>query len=277
MMRLFLLLLLSANLYAQDQLTFDKYFIECEDRWVAFERNEEGSNVYGFIYIDPTAGLTFNHEGRFTKNPDKTYTLEKLEDTSMKVRLDQGDTKVALLPSSMYAALEVDSIPEWLKYYKEGEGTVERLYDWGFLYNGWNYCSKALEFLQQAHAIDPNYQGLAVELAFSYNCLDQFDKAAEVLKVALEQDPTNAYVNKEYIYTLIHLDEIAKAEARFHESVKLKIKDAYHAENCFNILGYYYKRQDVKNFNIWVKQLKKWPNDNDLIDQYVKAMKAELK
>ncbi len=42
------LLTLKAN--AQLNLRFDKRFVECEDKWVAFKMNEDSSYTFGFIY-----------------------------------------------------------------------------------------------------------------------------------------------------------------------------------------------------------------------------------
>jgi tetratricopeptide (TPR) repeat protein len=275
---LILVFLLTAfNLQAQINLSFNKRFVECEDKWVAFKMDKDSTNSYGFIYIDEEAGLTFNLEGDFKLKSDNTYQIVKNKETNIKVRLEPNNVKVAIIPSSMYQDLQIDSIPEWLKFYKTDTNSITRLYKWGFMYNGWNECKKALEFLLKAKSIDANYKGLAVELAYSYNCLNDYDKALEALKDALKSDSTNAYINKEYIYTLIKKGDIDKATEHFIKSIKLNNENTFNAENCFNILSYYYEKKDIKNFNIWLKEFKKWPNSNEQITQYVNLMKKELK
>lgn len=62
-----------------------------------------------------------------------------------------------------------------------------------------------------------------------------------------------------------------------NKSIKLKIENTYNTENCFNILGYYYKQKDLENFKKWEKELKKWPNNNEQITQNITLMKKELK
>lgn len=272
------LLLVSISLHAQvEVLSFNKRYVECEDKWVAFKMNEDSTHTYGFIYIDEAAGLTFNYEGKFKLMPNNTLQVQKIEETNMKFRLEPNNVKVAILPETMYQDLQIDSIPEWLTYYKTNVNSIERLYKWGYLYNGWNECHKALEFLLKAKSINANYEGLAVELAYSYNCLGDFNKALEILEEAIKNNPTDSYINKEYIYTLVHNNDIDKAIEQYEKSLKSKIKNTYHAENCFNILGYYYKKKDVKNFDIWVKKIKKLPNDNELITKYIKGMEEEMK
>ena len=62
---LLLVILFGIRLNAQTILNFDKRFVQSEDKWVAFEPEEDSSYAYGFIYIDEEAGLTLNYEGTF--------------------------------------------------------------------------------------------------------------------------------------------------------------------------------------------------------------------
>lgn len=269
-------ILLSSQLAAQVNLKFDKRFVECEDKWVAFSKDEDGSYLYGFIYIDEQAGLTFNREGKFRINADNSFTVEKLKEASIKARLEPNNVKVAILPETIFKDLQIEAIPEWLKYYKTDTASVQRLYKWGFMYNAWNECSKALTYLLRAREVDPSYEGLNVEIAFSYNCLEEYDKAEQILEEELKAHPTNAYVNKEYIYTITKTQHIDKATAQFFKSVETIKDKTWHAENCFNILQYYYKAKDVTNFNSWYTELQKWPIGNQLITEYANRMKADI-
>ncbi|MGB8194573.1 MAG: hypothetical protein WCF67_21760, partial [Chitinophagaceae bacterium] len=62
-MKYFLMLITcwSLTAAAQTPLEFNKRFVECEDKWVAFQAEEDGTHAFGFIYIDEHAGLTLNH------------------------------------------------------------------------------------------------------------------------------------------------------------------------------------------------------------------------
>ncbi|TLX74561.1 hypothetical protein E9993_11590 [Labilibacter sediminis] len=274
---LFLLAFIVIKMNAQDNLIFNRRFIECEDQWVAFSINEDSSHIYGFIYIDSQAGLTLNLEGRFKYEPDSSLVVKKEQDTNIKVRLENNNVNVAIIPEEMFNDLHVDSIPEWLKYYKTDVDSITRLYKWGYMYNGWGLCDKALEYLLKAKAIDVEYKGLLTEIAYSYNCLKKYDLSAEVLAEALRLNPTDAYTNKEYIYTLSQQKNIQKAIEQYEKLVELEVDDTYNAENCFNILGQFYYQKDVKNFKKWVKELRKWPNSNKKIDAYIEMMEKELK
>ncbi len=274
---LFLLFgLLAIPLHAQTNLQFDKRLIECEDKWVAFNNDKDSSYLFGFIYIDGQAGLTLNHEGTFRYTTDRRIVVEKLSSNSIKYRLQPSNKKVAILPVTMYIDLNIETVPEWLSFYKKDTGRVKGLYQWGYIYNAWNECEKALTFLQRAREKDPRYEGLAVELAFSYNCLNEFQKAEDILEEEVKTNSSNAYVNKEYIFTLAKNKKIEKAVKQFKQSVKNEIDKIYNAENCYNIAQYFYNEKDKNNFNIWYKELSNWPNENENITKYAKLMYLEI-
>jgi tetratricopeptide (TPR) repeat protein len=278
-MRYFLILLtlLATNLKAQTILKFDKRFVECEDKWVAFQMNKDSTYIYGFIYIDSQAGLTLNYEGNFKISQTGQFLLKKIDSTSIKVRLEPNDVLVSFIPENKFEELKIKAIPDWLKYYKTDTASIKRLYRWGYMYNGWNECSKALTFLEKAQKIDPKFNGLEVELAYSYNCLGQYDKAILVLQNVLETNPTDAYVNKELIYALIKSGQLDKASESCKKAIEVCNDKTYNGENCYNLLQAYYIKKDKINFDLWLKETKKWTANNTDLTKSIKTMKKKLK
>ena len=274
---LILVTFISFQLQAQLELDFNKRFVESEDKWVAFQMNDDSTYNYGFIYIDAQAGLTLNSEGTFKPLDDGSFEVKKIKETNIKVRLEPNNVKVAIIPNDLFQSLEIPESPEWLKHYKTDVNTVERQYKWGYMYNGWGECKKALPFLLKAKTIDPNFKGLIVELAYSYNCIKEYSKAIEILEEEIKKKPEDAYINKEFIYSFSKTNAIEKAVNQYYKSIKEIDDNSYNAENCFNIMQFYYKKKDKKNFNKWYKELKKWPNNNKQIDKYADLYKKELK
>lgn len=272
-----LFVLATTKLNAQSNLTFNKRFVECEDKWVAFNKNKDNSFPYGFIYIDPEAGLTLNYQGTFKISSNGKFIPTKLDSVNnMIIRLKPNNILVAFIPKNKFTELKIDSIPTWLKFYKTNKNSIERLYKWGYMYNGWNECKKALTFLKKANQMNPNYKGLAVELAYSYNCLKQYDLAENILKENININPDNAYVNKEYIYTLSKNNKIKKAIQQY-KLAKKTIKDKqYDVENCYNILQYFYFQKDQKKFNKWYEELSKLGIKNKMIKIYADRMKKDI-
>lgn len=272
----FLALFISANLNAQTELKFDKRFVESEDNWVAFQADKDNVCAYGFIYIDAQAGLTLNYEGTFTIESTGKFIPKKLDSTNLKVRLQNNNVKVAFIPENKFQELQIPKIPEWLKYYKTDTSSIERLYRWGFLYNGWDQCAKALTYLEKAQKLNSKYKGLGVELAFSYNCLGQFDKAILVLSDVLESSPTDAYINKELIYAQIKLGQLDDASESCKKAISICTDKTYNGENCYNLLHEYYVKKDKKNFDLWLNETKKWTSDQANFTKNIKLMEAEM-
>jgi tetratricopeptide (TPR) repeat protein len=273
---LFIVVLLATRLNAQTKLNFDKRFVQSEDKWVAFSPGKDSAYPYGFIYIDEQAGLTFNYEGTFKILPSGKLMPKKLDSANMKIRLQPNNVFVAFIPEDKFQELNISAIPDWLKYYKTDTNSIARLYRWGYMYNGWDECAKALTYLERAEKIDPNYKGLAVEISFSYNCLEKYDKAESILEEEIKNSPADAYVNKEFIYTLTKNNKIDKAVNQFERSIKTLKDNQYNAENCYNILQYYYIQKDKANFNKWYTVFQNQPNENKSITHYADAMKIEI-
>ena len=74
--------------------------MESEDRWVAFQMDKDSSYIYGFIYIDAQAELTFNYEGNFRISEAGSFIPKKIDSTNFKVRLEPNNVKVAFIPEN---------------------------------------------------------------------------------------------------------------------------------------------------------------------------------
>ncbi|MBX7153382.1 MAG: hypothetical protein K1X91_00375 [Bacteriodetes bacterium] len=288
-----LLVICSLQLYAQVDIQFDTQIVECqkdfsvdlkfdkrafesEDKWVIIDINEDTSYVFGFIYIDEYAGLSFNQEGTFKVKKDGSLHVVKLKElnASLIVRLQpkRVGMAVSIIPECLYSYLKIDATPSWLKIYKGDTNSVERLYKWGYMYNGWNLCERALGYLTKAKSIKPNFKGLNVELAYSYNCLHEYAKAEQILEEEIKSNPTDAYVNKEYIYTISKSDVVDKAVTQYYKSIDTIEDKSYNAENCYNILQFYYLHKDKENFQKWFAEFNKYETTDKNMKIFVKRM-----
>jgi len=273
MKQLFILLgFFTTTVQAQDFLIFDKPYVQSEDRWVAFDKDSSNTYMYGFIYIDAQAGLTLNYEGNFTITPNGTFVPKKQDSVGFKVRLKPNDVLVAFIPPNKFEELKITAVPEWLKYYKTDTASVERLFRWGYMYNGWNECAKALTYLERAQKINPQQDGLLTEMAFSYNCLQQYDKAVLVLQDALKLKPTDAYTYKELVYAFVKSGQLDKAAASCKKAIEVCADRSFNGENCYNLLSTYYRQKDKPNFNAWLAETKKWLAGNEELLRNVKLM-----
>lgn len=273
---LFLLPLFATTLNGQNVLTFDHRFVESENKWVAIRTGKDTLFSFGFIYIDAVAGLTLNSEGSFTIAKDGKFIPNKLDNIGMKYRLKPNNVKVAFIPATKFKELGVTEFPSWLELYLGDTTTIEHLYRWGYLYNGYDECSKGLTYLEKAYKINPKFKGLEVELAFSYNCLKQFDKAISILTSAIESNPTDAYFHKELIYAQIKLGKLDIAAESCRKALSVCTDKTYNGENCYNLLHNYYEKKDKTNFNLWLTETKKWTATNASITRSIKTMEDEF-
>lgn len=275
-----ILLFISTALLAQQDLHFDKRFVQSEDKWVAFApKNGESEYIFGFIYIDGQAGLTFNYEGRFTISADNKFIAERplaTENTSMKVRLEPNQVRVAHIPESHFAELGIPAIPDWLQAYKTDTNSVQRLYRWGFLYNLWDESEKAMTYLRRARDINVKHPGVEFELGFAFNALGQYDSAITILHSALATTPNEYLLYKELSFAQLQLKQLDSGALSARRGIALSDDSAFKAEMAYNVAYEYYKRKDRPNFSQWAGEALKWTKENDPIAAMLRKMGAQL-
>ena len=276
---LILLTLFTTNLYAQNLLQFDKRNIQCEDKWIAYQMDKDSSYTFGFIYIDSKAGLSFNYEGKFKIEKNGTFNKLINEDEKevgfKKSKIQPNRIAIAEIPEEKFKELHIEKIPNWLKACKTEENSVDRLYCWGYMYNSWNECEKALLYLKKADKINPKFKGLQTELGFSYNALGKFDEAEFTLKKAINDNPEDCYALKELAYTYTKLMNFEKVA----ETYLIMINCTEHnfiQETAHNLAYEYFKIKDTINFIKWKTEAEKWSNSENKYTKNLNYMQAEL-
>lgn len=268
----------SLSLNAQNFLKFDKRNIECEDKWVAYQMDKDSTCTFGFIYIDSEAGLTLNYEGKF--KIDKKGKFKRTEPvnktSSLKARLQPNQVAIAEIPEEKFKELEIEKTPSWLEIYKSNPNSIERLYRWGFLYNGYGEFQKALTYLDNAEKINPNFKGLQTELAFSYNALGQFDKAAIALEKEIKNNPKDCYTLKELAYSYNHLNALEKSIETYKTMVSTCSEKNFIQETAYNLAFRYFQKKDKKNFNQWDIETRKWADKETTYSKNLTQMAIDI-
>ena len=277
---LILQLIFITNLNAQNVLEFDKRNVQCENKWITYQMNKDSIYNYGYIYMDSQAGLTFNSEGQF--KIDKKGNFKKIEPVEkraigfMKVRLQPNRVGIAEIPEGKFKELNIEKEPSWLKFYKIDENSVQNLYRWGYLYNGYGEIEKALTYLEKAEKINPNFKSLQTELAFSYNALEKFDKAEVALLKELISNPKDCYTLKELAYANTKSNQLEKANKTFDKMVLLCSEKAFIQETAHNIAYEYFKIKAKVKFAIWKKEAEKWSESKNNLTANLDKMEMEL-
>lgn len=277
MKNLFFTILLLISIKSSAQLTFDKSILDCEDKWVAFPEDNNGLYKYGFIYVDPQAGLTFEYSGTLKIDAaGKIRANPKEEGAAMKIPLYPNKIQIALIPEENFEQLKITKVPDWLKNYKMEEGSIELLYSWGTIYNTWGEYQKGLHLLEGAYKINSDYKGLDAQLAYSYNRLKQYNKAIEILKKALVINPADAFITKEYIYALAKNQQLDTAKDCYRNSLKVCPDTTFVPENGYYILEGYFYKYDRVNFDKWLAETEAVMSSNEQIKKIIAEMKVEI-
>jgi tetratricopeptide (TPR) repeat protein len=266
----------SITLSAQNTLKFNKRYIDCEDKWVAFKMNKDSSYSFGFIYIDTQAGLTLNWKGNFFIAANGTFIPPKMDTTSIKYKLEYSTNRVAVIPKEKLLELKIPEFPAWLKNYKTDTTSVERLFRIGLIYNIWNENVKAFSFLERAKLINPKFPGLETELGYAYNGLEMYDDALISLENALKYDTDSGSIYKEISYAQVHKDELEKAVSTSKKAIEYCKDNDLKGEIAFNMAQGYYKRKDKNNFKVWAKETKKWVSKDDEYSTTIDKMEKDL-
>jgi tetratricopeptide (TPR) repeat protein len=270
----FILLLLSSNTFAQSQLEFNKIQMECEDRWIAFQP-EDNWYTFGFIYVNEQAGPTMQYGGHFKILADGTFKLDTTQMPNMKIRLEPNRKAVALIPASKLTDLKVEFTPDWLAAYKHDSLTAENLYRRGFMYNSWDLSAKALPFLEKAKQIDPTL-AVGTELAYTYNALGQYDKAIIAAKGDEAIATDKCYLYKEWAYSYTKLEQFTDAEGIYNTAVKACNDKNTIAEIAYNIAYTYSQLKDKTNFAKWATETRKWAQPNDQFSVNITKLESKL-
>jgi len=260
-------------------LQFKSNFIDGVNKWIAMEPDSVNNYNYGFVYIDEQAGPTLQLGGTFKINDAGTFIPNQstMDMSSVKIRLEPSNRRVAILPESSFSELGISEQPDWLKFYQTDTGSVKSLYVRGFIYNGWSRPEKALPYLLRAQKLDPNYPGLIMEMAFSFNALEQYDKTIALLKNAPDRITNPCYYYKELSYAYIHHEQLEVAADTAKAGLLLCNDKLMKAEIAFNIAGAYYRRKDGVNFKYWATQTSNWSNPDDQFSEGIKKMEEGMK
>jgi tetratricopeptide (TPR) repeat protein len=257
MKKLFLLVLVFSKVCYAQELKFDQNFYTAADKWVAFNKKPTDSTYsFGFIYIDPQAGFTFDLAASFVVTPEGLKKIDRESPNSVKFRLDANTSDVHLLTDQQLAQLGLPAKPEWLRFYKTGEGSIGYLHQMGFHYNHVGGSDYALIPLLKAYEKEPHFKGLEFELGYAYNATRQYEKAREILEKAIAHDPANFWFYRELGFSYKFLKNIEKAESIYKTGISKTDNKAQIAEMAINMTQSYFDLRNKTKFAEWAKIVK---------------------
>ncbi|MGF7081020.1 tetratricopeptide repeat protein [Mucilaginibacter sp. UYCu711] len=246
------------NVTAQTRLDFNKPLTQSVNKWVALKTAQDSVYGFGFIYMDPTAGLTAQDEGSFRITRDNKFVATKRPIYQIiKVRLDGKQLNVAWIPTEKFKELDVLETPDWLKSYKADTTSASYLFRWGFTYNAGNEIDKALYYLNRVQKIDPSYPGLEFGYIYAYNSGKQYSKAIAMIENALKSRPRDANLYKELLFAQVNSGQFNKAEETYKIAMPNLSADIK-AEMALNLASNYLMQKNKEKFKFWADDIQTW-------------------
>jgi tetratricopeptide (TPR) repeat protein len=281
--RFLLVTLLSVSFVANAQhkvpadLVFNKSIFDCENNWVAFPKKTTDSvYAYGFIYLDATAGFTFQLESFFSIGNDGELLGKPKNITgTAKYRLDQNASKVSLLTTQRQEELGLPAQPKWLSIYaREEPVTPADLTRRGKHFNHVGAFAKAFQDLNKAYQLDPHFNGLEFELAYYYNATQAYQKAVDILISAIKNDDKNFWFYRELGYSYMNLKKIDDAELTYEKGIAMSTDKKQQAEMAYNMAYTFFQQKNKTKFESWSSKTR---SVADPESQFVKNLDAMQK
>ncbi|WP_256003547.1 tetratricopeptide repeat protein [Pedobacter deserti] len=272
-------LFLSAQQKAATDLVFNKNFYDMENQWVVFpKKHTDSAYAYGVVYVDSSAGFTFDFQGTFKVMDDGTFSPKPFSNSgNAKVRLETNIAQVSPLSADRLKQLNLPQEAAFLKHYKVNMEETRNIVTWGRHYNHVGAYAKALEYLLNAYAKEPHAAGLEFELAFNYNATKKFDKAAEVLNVAMRHDPKNFWFYRELGYTYMNLGKLEDAEKTYSAGIDLAGQSPQKMEMAYNMAYGFFSVRNKGKFEEWYKKAEQLiANPNSVMMRNLNDMKQKL-
>lgn len=273
------LALITPSIGAQekDTLVANTPFYEAINKWVAFPGNPaDSAYIYGFIYLDGQAGFTFYIESIFNVRNGQWVAQPKNETSSVRHRVNAETRPVIVLTPEQIKRLNLPERPKWWSMYQLHEpGSVAQLTNTGYHLNAVGLSQPALEPLEKAYGMDPNFDQLAFELGFAYNATGRYDKAAEVLLRAIEHHPEQASLYKELGFAYKQMNRLDEAEAVYRKGVGKTEDDNIKAEMAVNMAQAYFLVRDKKKFKKWAELTRQYSTKSASYAQYIDLFEQE--
>lgn len=267
--------------FSQDtkaEFEFNTKYFDAVNQWVVFPKNPDSdSYIYGYIYIDESAGFTFRKEDTF-KVVDNVIVFNEVvapKTSLVMARLSTNTSQVSILNETQKNTLKLPEEPDWLAIYKN-EDDVAYLKQIGYHYNHVSASHNALKPLLEAYEIEPNYEGLEFELGFAYNALQQFEKAIPILEKAVAHDSKNQLLYKELGYAYLNLEQLEKAEIAFTKGIEVSNDDAMKCEMALNMSNGYFVSKNIEKFKEWAALTRKYAGKTPQYVQYIEYFEKEL-
>lgn len=240
----------------ESRLLFDQTIADCENKWFGAEAGD-GSIILGYVYIDPSAGFTFEHYG--TLEGSGAYLRAVQSDLAKEARLIQriGRNFPAIcLDDPQVAALGLPAVPKTMEFYKDDRPLGEHHTAWAYHYNHIGASDKALDHVSEAIAAGASSNALTFEHAFALNALGRFQETISLLDPIVSPETSTADIIAELAYARL-------MQADYEEAIRIYSQAIDHDQDepssrrwefARNIAAAYGELGDTAQRDVWLKR-----------------------
>jgi len=255
-------------------LSFETPFYEAVDQWVLYPASGEHAYSLGFIYVDRSAGFTFDYETRLVLENEKLINPnpERQKEAFVKSRLERNSANVHILSEEQLNELNLTT-PKWLEVYKRNSDTEGYQIDIASWYNNAGGSEIALGILKELFENNKTDGKLLFELSYAYNALGRHPEALEVLEIALQVNDTEELYYKEKLYAYAMLVDFEAAKKWYAIYLKKTKSYRYRSEIVYNLAYSHFLGKDLKGFNYWRKLLRSLENKEHILVKNLEMMK----
>ena len=238
------------------ELMFNQAVAECENKWFGAEA-EDGGVILGYVYIDPSAGFTFEHYGALVDAGEGMRAVESSLAGKARLihRIDHNFAAICLSEAQV-AELGLPAVPETMRFYKDDRPLAEHHTSWAYHYNHIGASDIALEHVSKAIAAGATSADLTFEHAFALNVLERFDETIALLDPIASTQNITGDIIAELAYA-----RLMQGEYKIAIDLYLKAIDVARGEPSSrrwefarNIAAAYEEMGDTKQRDEWLKR-----------------------
>ncbi len=229
---------------------------DCENRWFLLEGRDPASRILGFAYVDPTAGVTFEHNGDVDVGADGSLVRKpfELKDKARLIVRVGANLQIVCLSDAQREQLGLSATWEWVDVYKDSRAAGPHNAAWASHYNHIGAFDRALKHIEAARSENYHSRDLTFEYGFALNAVERYQDALAVLEAGVKSYPRDVNMRAELAYANLALGDFIKAidlYKRAYSQDKNGVSGRK-AEFAQNIAAAYSKMGNDKDASKWL-------------------------
>lgn len=243
-----------AQFFENEALKFDQRIANCENKWFGAE-GSDGKVFLGYVYIDPSAGFTFEHYGYLDSSTGRLRAVKsELYDKARLIKRIGENFPASCLTDAQVASVGLPLSPDWMEFYRDDRPFGEHHASWASHYNHIGANEIALDHVAKAIEAGSASTALDFEHAFALNALGRFDEVVVFLTPLVSSKAKTSDLIAELAYAHLRKGEYQTAISLYTEAVNRTPLSTRRWEFANNISRAHAQLGDSKNRDKWEKR-----------------------